>query len=232
MNREYYVLQPDGSPGDGPFAEEEILDLLDSGDLAPEEKCLHQPTGRVEAAGRLFQVIAPEPAPPADPVPWQPAPFPGEAAPAAPRPGKSGPRLLYRGNPCVLTYWRSVFMALLCFAYGVSLREKAPGMLALGLLTGSVILLVAILHRLGRHYQISTARVELVTGLILKNSRELRIADIRAINVEHTGLMGLLGIGTVTFSSPSGEDDDIVFSRVARAVSLKHLVRKLQDAES
>ena len=40
MNREYYVLQPDGSPGDGPFAEEEILDLtafLRSGGKAEHE---------------------------------------------------------------------------------------------------------------------------------------------------------------------------------------------------
>ena len=229
MKPEYYILQPDGTPGEGPFAEEEVLDLLDSGELNPDEKCLHAPSGSISPAGSIFRVISPEPDPEPGPVPWQPAPFP-ETADTPKSPGKAGPRLLYRGNPCMLTYWRSALTSLVCFAGGFAFRDQVPAMLALGLLAGSTVLLIAILHRLRTHYLVSTTRVELIFGLISRSSRELRIADIRAINVTRSGLMGLFGIGTIAFSSAAGDEDDVVFSRVSGATSLKNLVRKLQDS--
>ena len=45
-----------------------------------------------------------------------------------------------------------------------------------------------------------------------------------------TGLMGLLGIGSIAFSSAAGAQDDVIFQHVFGATGLKNLVRKLQDA--
>ena len=230
MSDEYFILKPDGTRA-GPFAEEEVLDLLDSGDAAPDDQCLHGASGRVSAAGAMFQVIEPEAArvaPPA-PVAWQPAPFPDEEEDAAAE--KPRARLLYHGNPSVLTYWRSVLLAAACVAGGDLLRGRVPAMLAIGLVAGSLVLIRAILHRLSTQYFINSARVEVITGLLSRSSRELRIADIRAINVTRTGLTGLLGIGSITFSSAAGAQDDVVFHRIFGASGLKNLVRRLQDGD-
>jgi hypothetical protein len=229
VSQEYYILLPDGSRT-GPCAEEEVLDLLESGDLDPADPCLNAETGRVCPAGEMFHVLAPEPPPPPEPktpVAWQPAPFPDETAKPAARPR---PRLLYRGCPSALNYWRSAAAAGIVTAGGFLLRTEMPALLALTQIAGSLILLSAILRLLRTQYFITSVRVEVHTGLLARSTRELRIADIRAIQVERRGLSGLLGIGTVTFSSTAGPQDDVIFRQVWRAAALKLLVRRIQDA--
>jgi hypothetical protein len=230
VSQEYYILLPDGTRT-GPCAEEEVLDLLESGDLDPAEPCLNAETGRVCPAGEMFHVIAPEPEAPPEPqapVAWQPAPFPDEKEKPAARPR---PRLLYRGCPSALNYWRSTVLAGVVIAGGYLLRTELPALLALTQIAGSLILLSAILRLLRTQYWITSVRVEVHTGLLARSTRELRIADIRAIHVERRGLIsGLLGIGTVTFSSTAGLQDDVVFRQVWRASALKQLVRRIQDS--
>lgn len=225
MSREYYILQPDGTRS-GPFAEEEVLDLLENDEIAPDEPCLDVESGRICPAGEMFHVIAPEPPPPPDPIPWQPAPFPVEKEKPSARPHA---RLLYRGAPSGLNYWRSAVLAGFIFSGGVLARHILPELLPLTQIAGSLILLAAALHLLRTQYYITTARVEVISGLLARSSRELRVADIRAINVERRGLIGLLGVGTITFSSSAGATDDVIFRNVWRPGVLKNLVRKLQD---
>ena len=226
MSSEYYILHAGGTRT-GPCAEEEILDLLESGALHPDDQCLHEESGRISPAGAMFHVINPAPEP--EPVPWRPAPFPDDDEKKAAGPDKPRARLLYRGSPCVLTYWRSVLFAVAVIFAGYALNPAIPGMTAPGLIIGPLILLRAVLHRLRTLYLISSARVEVVEGLLSRSSRELRIADIRAINVTRTGLTGLCGIGDIAFSSAAGAQDDVVFRRVFGATALKNLVRRLQN---
>jgi len=103
-------------------------------------------------------------------------------------------------------------------------------MFLLSQIAGSLILLSAILRLLRTQYFIISTRVEVHTGLISRSTRELPLADIRAIHVTRSGLTGLLGVGTITFSSPAGPQHDVIFRQVWRASSLKKLVRKLQEA--
>ncbi len=230
MSNDYYILHADGTRT-GPCAEEEILDLLESGALHPDDRCLHAESGRVSPAGAMFHVIKPAVEPSPEPVPWQPAPFPDDSSEKeATAPEKPRVRLLFRGSPCVLTYWRSVLLAAGVIIGGYALRAGMPGMFVAGLIIGPLILLRAVLHRLRTLYLITGTRVEVIEGLLSRSSRELRITDIRAINVTRTGFMGLLGIGSITFSSAAGAQDDVVFQRVFGATSLKNLVRRLQDA--
>ena len=232
MSPEYYILLPDGTRA-GPCAEEEILDLLESGDLDPDNKCLHAESGRILPAGQMFHVITPEPEPdpppPAEPapVPWQPAPFPsGETKPAS----NSRPKLFYRGCPSALNYWASIILSGVLYASGIMLRHTHPDMFLLSQVCGSLILLSAVLRLVRTQYFITTACVATRTGLVARSSRELPLSDINAINVERRGLFGLLGIGSVTFSSTRGPGHDVTFRRVRRVSALKRLVRKLQEA--
>jgi membrane protein YdbS with pleckstrin-like domain len=222
----YYILNADGTRA-GPYAEEEILDLLEGGTLRPDAPCLHEASGRIRPAGAMFQVLEPEQEAAPAPVPWQPAPFPREVETA--KADRPRPRLLYRGNPCVFTYWRSVLAAGVLVAAGLLMRERWPAGIVVCHIASSVVLMAAILHRMRTQYTITGTRVEVTSGLLARSSRELRIADIRAINVTRTGLSGVLGIGSITFSSAAGQQDDVVFRRVLGASRLKEIVRGLQD---
>jgi len=226
VNQEYYILLPDGTRA-GPCAEEDILDLLESGDLDPNDQCLHAESGRILPAGQMFHVITPEPEPPPAPVAWQPAPFPDADTDEKPAP-KLRPKLLYRGSPSALNYWRSTILAGIIYASGVYLRHSHPDIFLLSQICGSLILLSAILRLLRTQYFIITTRVEMRSGLLSPSTRELPLRDIQAIHLEHRGLFGLLGIGTVTFSSIHGPPHDVTFRQVWRASALKKLVRKLQ----
>ncbi len=226
MKRDWHILLPGGSR-EGPYAEEELLDFLDAGEIAAETQCHHATSGRTTTAGALFRVVPPVVTAPASKpvhVPWEPAPFPGEKPAAA---GSATPRvrLIYNGHPCVLCYWRSAVLASALGASGALLKENVPALLAAGLLAAAGVLLQAVLHRMSAHYILTSTRVESRRGLAGPRSRELRIVDTRAISITGSGFPG---IGTITFAGPASPTDDVVFLNVWRPGWLKLTVRKLQ----
>ncbi len=71
----------------------------------------------------------------------------------------------------------------------------------------------------------SNKRVSLETGIFTKNSRELRIQDIRSINAK----VNFIGYGEIEFSSAASDDADVVFHAVPGATAVRDLVKKLQS---
>jgi len=65
-------------------------------------------------------------------------------------------------------------------------------------------------------------------GIVSRVSNEVRIQDIRSINLRKTGLSGLLGIGRVEFSSAATDDADVIFWNTPEAEKVRDLVRSLQ----
>jgi membrane protein YdbS with pleckstrin-like domain len=92
-----------------------------------------------------------------------------------------------------------------------------------------VLLSVIAWKRALRRYQITSSRVVVQTGRFVTDSNEIRTQDIRSINVMKNGLSGLLGIGTVEFSSAATDDADVTFVGIAGADGVRDLVRKLQS---
>ncbi len=97
------------------------------------------------------------------------------------------------------------------------------------------LLLVALLlvgwvqiDRRRRRYAVTNKRVSVEYGIISRVSNEVRIPDIRSINLRKTGLTGLLGIGRVEFSSAATDDADVVFWNTPDAEKVRDLVRSLQ----
>ena len=131
-------------------------------------------------------------------------------------------------------YWRSLLISLSLMGGGwyAGKWEDGGWWLAAGWLTGGLWLALALLRRSAVEYRISTRRVEVQRGLISKSSQEIRIPDIRAINVRKSGFPGLLGVGDLIFSSASGGQEDVIFHQVAGAHRLKNQVRRLQDREA
>ena len=85
------------------------------------------------------------------------------------------------------------------------------------------------LQRFKRFYRLTNQRASMEIGLLVKNSNEIRVQDIRSINVAKSGLGGLLGIGTIEFSSAASDDAEVIFFKVAKADQIRDMVRKLQS---
>ena len=85
------------------------------------------------------------------------------------------------------------------------------------------------LDRSGRKYVVTNRRVTVEFGIISKQSNELRIQDIRSINLATTGLSGLAGIGRLEFSSAASDDADVIFWNTPHAEKVRDLVRSLQS---
>jgi uncharacterized membrane protein YdbT with pleckstrin-like domain len=84
------------------------------------------------------------------------------------------------------------------------------------------------LDRSSRKYTVTNRRVSVEFGIISKRSTELRIQDIRSINLTTSGLSGLIGIGRIEFSSAASDDADVIFWNTPSAEKIRDMVRSLQ----
>ncbi len=84
------------------------------------------------------------------------------------------------------------------------------------------------IDRRRRRYAVTNKRVSVEYGIISRVSNEVRIPDIRSINLRKTGVTGLLGIGRVEFSSAATDDADVIFWNTPEAEKVRDLVRSLQ----
>jgi membrane protein YdbS with pleckstrin-like domain len=84
------------------------------------------------------------------------------------------------------------------------------------------------LDRRRRRYTVTNKRVSVDYGIVNRVSNEVRLSDIRSINLQKTGFTGLLGIGRVEFSSSATEDAEVIFWNTPDAERIRDLVRSLQ----
>ncbi len=84
------------------------------------------------------------------------------------------------------------------------------------------------IDRRRRKYAVTNKRVSAEYGIISRTSNEIRIQDIRSINLHKSGFSGLLGIGRVEFSSAATDDADVIFWNTPDAEKVRDLVRSLQ----
>ena len=211
----------------------EVLDSIDLGDVLPDHECIDVESGRVQLVKEVFQVVAGSRMEnsdisrrqrPSPPVPMSPR---QKQRRRAEKPRQRS--FLYSGHPSLITYWRSLTfgVAVVAAAYYGSSYAGYFGLI--GWLMASLTLVYVLVDRSSRDYLVTPLRVEVVEGILSKSSREVRIEDIRAINVKTRGLIGLLGVGTVEFATAGTEAVDVAFVHVSRAHRLKKLVRRLQD---
>ena len=88
------------------------------------------------------------------------------------------------------------------------------------------------IQRSTAEYVILTGKIFIRVGLLVKSSRELRIADIRSINISRHGIGGLFGIGDVEFSSAASAAGAVVFWGVSNAEQIANIVRAIQDGHA
>lgn len=142
-----------------------------------------------------------------------------------------GERIHYHAHPSWWAYTKALFLfALLGVAAGLSFQfGTAYAAISLGLASVTLACVAAV--RFSRDYYVTDERVEMVWGLIGRSSKEVRICDIRAIDVHERGLTGLLGIGSLDFSSAGNAGIEVQFKHIRSAHRVKELVRELQKAD-
>lgn len=138
--------------------------------------------------------------------------------------------LLYLGHPSWLAYPKALlaftFFALVSTACW-QLRYGLEWVMLFGSIGGLCLLFIA-LERTTTAYMVSRRRVEMEYGIIGRSTKEVRIEDIRAIDVQQAGFNALLGLGTVSFDSSAGATPEVVFKNVRGPHRIKDMVRGLQ----
>lgn len=104
------------------------------------------------------------------------------------------------------------------------------GILLLIVGIGFFIILNILVDRARRVYIVTNRKVIYQFGLFAKSTSEVRIQDIRSINVTKRGIAGLMGVGSVEFSSAASDRAEIVFYNIPDADSVRDMVRHFQDA--
>jgi len=141
-----------------------------------------------------------------------------------------GEELLYHGHPSWRAYPKSV-VALFAFGGAAWLFYRFHAELGWVIVSGALAVLPILfvwLDRTTTSYFITSRRVEVESGIIGRSTKEVRIPDIRAIDVVQHGFNALVGIGNVKFDSSAGPNAEVEFINVRRPHDLKHAVRELQ----
>jgi membrane protein YdbS with pleckstrin-like domain len=141
---------------------------------------------------------------------------------------------VWSGRPSHWNFFWSWLLALLFLAGGafclwLYLNNTPNPLLFIPGPIGVLLLLYIYISRARQLYVVTNRKVEIQSGLIVKSSNEIRVKDIRSVNVTKHGLAGFIGIGTVEFSSAATDDAEVTFVNIARADRVRDLVTNLQE---
>jgi len=139
-----------------------------------------------------------------------------------------GELILHRSHSSWLGYGKALFLALLLIITTGMLMKVEPLYAPMSGLSALIILITVFVLRISKDHYVTEERVEVVWGILGRSSKEVRICDIRSIDVLQGGLKGLLGLGTVNFSSAANAGVEVQFRDIRDAHKVKELVRELQ----
>ena len=238
-----------------PLSKEDLYTLVARGSLARGEMCMDEATGHMHTVGELvsgmrrptassgqariarpmYREISPDTELPDEPVAEEEEDE-EELEEAEPEEDKdddfdyssSGEKILYRAHPSWLGYTKALTLCLLLTVAGGLLFVIQLEYAAIALLCASSTFIAIGIARYSHDYIVTRERVELSWGIIGRNSKEARICDIRSIDVYESGIKGLLGLGTIDFSTAANAGIEVQFKDMRKAHTVKDLVRKLQ----
>ena len=134
---------------------------------------------------------------------------PGRPRAASPRPYAANEETLFDEHP---TLWRSAGALF----WGIVLTP---------ILIGIPILIHVFWSRSRTRYRVTNRRVMIETGIFTRNSRELRIEDIRSIAAR----ANMFGIGDIEFSTAARDDAEVTFWGLSHVERVRDLVKQQQN---
>ncbi len=143
-----------------------------------------------------------------------------------------GENIYCMAHPSWLSYWKPLLLVFLSICAAIYLRSFDEGWALVAGLCGLAILIATAIARRSHDYIVTDERVEYVWGILGRSSKEVRICDIRSLDVREEGLLGLLGLGTLDVSSASTSGIEVRFSHLRGAHEVKKIIRKLQRGQS
>lgn len=242
MKPEYYLLTKAGR--EGPYEEQDLLDLLDAKQISRSQPCIQLPSGERRLVGDWFEVIEPQDLIGEDEEDDCETELEDEEAEEESAAGEEIddrlPQPTYLTNeplsdvylvshPCWLVQIKFFAMGGGLVWLGMHYADQSPTALAGGLLSGALVGLLGVFLRLRITYVITPISVERINGVFFKESQEIRLQDIESATLRHHELLGFLGIGDLTFTSKDPEQEDVVFERVSQMLQIKAMVRRLQQ---
>jgi membrane protein YdbS with pleckstrin-like domain len=144
---------------------------------------------------------------------FPPPPPAKRSVPSATSALRDSERVVWTGNP---SHW-------------LYAAEWTLAILLLPILVGLIIIPYIYLDRARRLYRVTTTKVAIEYGIWIKSSNEIRISDIRSINITRRGLAGLAGVGNLEFSSAATDRAEVVFAAITEPEIVRQIVSKLQD---
>ena len=203
----------------GPFEDAQLLSSLQDGTFSYNDLALRDGWTDWKPLRTLFT---------------PPATAPLVTRPAAEAGSTVAEQRMWSGRP---SHWNFFFSWLLAFLFigagafcvwiyfngGTSTLLLVPGAI------GIIILLYIYISRARQRYIVTNRKVEVQTGLVVKSSNEIRVKDIRSINVTKHGFAGFIGIGSVEFSSAATDRAEVIFVNIANADRVRDLVTNLQE---
>jgi hypothetical protein len=147
--------------------------------------------------------------PPSLPPPLAPAVPETRFARTASGPAATTEEILFDEHP---TLWRSA-------------GELFWGIILTPVLIGIPILIHVFWSRSRTRYRVTNRRVTIETGIFTRNSRELRIEDIRSIAAR----ANMFGIGDIEFSTAARDDAEVTFWGLSHIERVRDLVKQLQN---
>jgi len=198
----------------GPYELNDLAGYVSQGSFALTDLCWQDGW----ADWQPLSSIISRPPPPA-------APMQAQAQPqvAASSPAKQSEDILWEGHANFWRYAGQIFWSILIglivavFTFGI------------GLLIMPFWWWAIYAERKKRKYIVTNKRVKVEFGLFTKSTKEVRIRDIKSINVVKKGMAGLFGIGTLEFSSAGGSGVEVAFEAINNAQKIKDMVADLQD---
>lgn len=111
------------------------------------------------------------------------------------------------------------------------LGRIVTGWLLAPFLIGFYLLLRAYVNRASLLYCIEESKITTEVGYLVKSTRELRISDVRSINVQRRGLPGWFNVGTLEFASAAHAGAVVFFYGVEKVEDVANVVRALQAGQ-
>ncbi len=122
-------------------------------------------------------------------------------------------QVIWVGHPSMLTYSAAWIISFLTIWFGV----------------GLLLVIWIFWDKFANNYKITNKNVILTKGLIIKSTKQIRIKDIRSINVIKKGLDGLLGVGTLELSSSASDKAEVIFKGLRGAANVKEILMQKQE---